>query len=593
MNPSRPAGRRASRPLALLIGCSLISALVSPGAVRAQVLPPAEFGGGVVQNEVLESLQEQGSSDFVIVMSDQADLSPAYSMDWEQRGWFVYNTLKETAGRSQAAVRAVLDAQGVRYESFIAGNEIYVFDGDRTVLNDVLALGGIAAVTAPMEITLAAPRLRLVQPGPQPQANIQAVVSSGVRATGALDYWNTYGLRGEGIRVANIDTGVQYNHPALAESYACYNANPGETRCWSDPTRVCPAGIPCDDEGHGTHTMGTMVGSNSPLLTYNTGVAPGAQWIACKGCAGSSCSGVHLSACADWLLAPGGNPSNRPQVVNNSWGGSSGGGNAWFRSKVIAWRASGIFPVFAAGNYGVNGCSSLVSPGDYPESFAVAAYDDYNGLVAGFSSRGPASAALGAQPYTKPNLTAPGVFINSAEPNNLWGWRSGTSMAAPHAAGAVALLWSCAPALAGQIDATFQALQQTAATPPANLVCGTLPAGQGNYVYGYGYLDARRAGQQFCPMSSVQGTVRTAVGNQPLPNAFVTLTWIGVPRSTQTDLSGFYTRSVVASTYTVSAYAPGYCAASRQQVVTANTTATVNLSLNECANSLYLPMVRR
>ncbi len=592
MNPYQPAARRLSRPLTIMIWCTVFVMLFSPGAARAQVLPPAESGGGIVQNEVLQSLQAQGSSDFIIVMSEQADLSLAYGMDWEQRGWFVYNTLRETAQRSQADVRAVLDAHGARYQSFVAGNEIYVHNGDPAVLNGALAVGGIAAVMAPVEISLAVPRLRLVQPGPQPQAQPQAVTAWGIQYSGAPGFWDAFGLRGEGIRVANIDTGVQYDHPALAESYACANANPGETRCWSDPTRVCPAGIPCDDEGHGTHSMGSMVGSNSPLLAYNVGMAPGAQWIACKGCAGSSCSGVHLFACADWLLAPGGSPNNRPQVVNNSWGGARGGGNAWFRSKVVAWRASGIFPVFAAGNYGAYGCSSLVSPGDYPESFAVAAHDG-GGLVAYFSSRGPANALLGTQPYTKPNLIAPGVSIVSAQPNNQWGWRSGTSMSAPHAAGAVALLWSCAPALQGQIDATFQALQQTAGAPPANLTCGTLPAGQGNYTYGYGYLDAWRAGQQFCPMGGIQGAVRTAIGNQPIPNAFVSMNWIGVPRSTQTNLSGFYARNVVASTYTVSAYAPGYCAASRQQTITANATATVNLNLSECPNSLYLPMVRR
>ncbi|MEW6650763.1 MAG: S8 family serine peptidase [Chloroflexota bacterium] len=591
MNLSKSTRKPGIRLVFRLFCLAALLSLALMGTARAQGLPPPESGGGVVQNEVLQSLQEQGSSDFIIVMSEQADLSPAHGMDWEQRGWFVYNTLKETAERSQAAARAVLDAQGVRYQSFIAGNEIYVYDGDPAALNGVLALGGIAEVIAPVQISLAAP-FRLVQPAPLPQTELQSAIPWGIDYSGAPDFWASFGLRGEGIRVASIDTGAQYDHPALAGSYACAGGSPGDARCWRDATNVCLAGIPCDDQGHGTHTLGSMVGSDDPSLPYNAGMAPGAQWIACKGCAGSTCSGAHLSACADWLIAPDGNPNNRPQVVNNSWGGSSGGGNAWFRARVVAWRASGIFPVFAAGNYGANGCSSLVSPGDYPESFAVAAHDS-GGRVAYFSSRGPASAALGAQPYTKPNLIAPGTGVISAEPGSQWGWRSGTSMAAPHVAGAVALLWSCAPALKGQMDATVQALQQTARTPPADLTCGTLPAGQGNFAYGYGYLDAWNAGQQFCPMGGIQGTVRTLAGNQPLPNAFVALTWIGAPWNTQTNPSGFYSKTVVASTYNVTAFAPGYCAASRQQVVTANDTVSVNLNLMECPNSLYLPVVRR
>jgi subtilisin family serine protease len=101
--------------------------------------------------------------------------------------------------------------------------------------------------------------------------------------------------------VASIDTGVQWDHPALINSYKC-QANPNDPACWYDPTGTCPSG-PCDNNGHGTATMGPIVGDDDPAILYQVGLAPGAQWIACKGCSSSACSDVDLIACADWILA--------------------------------------------------------------------------------------------------------------------------------------------------------------------------------------------------------------------------------------------------------------------------------------------------
>ncbi|GIV64345.1 MAG: hypothetical protein KatS3mg045_1684 [Bellilinea sp.] len=566
-------------------GVVIVFLLTVSGAALAQDLPPAS-SGVEVQSEVLQTLAEDGRADFILVMAEQPDLSAAYEMDWEARGWYVYNTLKETAERTQAPVIAALEAAGVRYQSFIAGNEIYVFDGSRAVLTSALWAGEIQEVRAPVEITLAAPRFELIQPGPAPQNLIQTT-AWGLADTHALDFWTQFGLRGEGVRVASIDTGAQWDHPALREAYACKD-NPSSPACWRDATALCPSSLPCDDHGHGTHTIGTMIGSDSPTVSERVGMAPGTQWIACKGCNSASCSGLHLAACADWLLAPGGNPNNRPQVVNNSWGGP--GGNLWFAVKVDAWRAAGIFPVFSAGNDGDKGCSSLNSPGDYPQSFSVAAHSQ-SGLIASFSSRGPSTIA--GQPYTKPNLSAPGVSILSAWPGNAWVYSSGTSMAAPHVAGAAALLYSCAPALRGNMTALFELLQQTADPPIFSGSCGTPDGGLSNYTYGYGYLNVLRAGQAACPIGQVQGNVRALSTSQPIPNSRVVLTWIGTPRQLVADLAGFFQTSVVAQTYQVTAWAEDFCAATRQVRVSQGNTTSVDLSLIECPNHLFLPLINR
>lgn len=199
---------------AVLSGMVLVLLFTVGGAALAQDLPPTA-GGVEVQSEVLQTLAEEGRADFILVMAEQADLSAAYEMDWETRGWFVYNTLKETAERTQAPVIAALEAAGVRYESFIAGNEIYVYDGSRAVLNQALVAGEIQEVRAPVEITLSVPRFELVQPGPAPQNQIQAT-AWGIGDARAPDFWAQFGLRGEGVRVASIDTGAQWDHPLCA-----------------------------------------------------------------------------------------------------------------------------------------------------------------------------------------------------------------------------------------------------------------------------------------------------------------------------------------------------------------------------------------
>src|SRR5206468_1046938 len=198
------------------------------------------------------------------------------------------------------------------------------------------------------------------------------------------------------IVVANIDTGVQFDHPALVRQYRGNNGDGtfDHNYNWFDPASVCgfPSVAPCDNVFHGTHTMGTMVGDDG--AGNQIGVAPAARWIAAKGCESDSCTVASLLAAGQWVLAPtdlnGQNPRPdlRPHIVNNSWGGGSG--DPFFQSTVQAWVAAGMFPAFANGNNGQFGCGSASSPGDYPESYGVGAYD-INNTIAFFSGRGPSA----------------------------------------------------------------------------------------------------------------------------------------------------------------------------------------------------------
>ncbi len=364
-------------------------------ALVAGLLPLTVAATPVAQAEIEPALLAQlndGRANFFVRMSVQADLSAAKGMDWTTRGQYVYDSLLEVARATQAPVIDYATRHNLDYTSFFNGNEVYIRGGDLAVAQDLAAIPGVA--------DLYLERIYYVDPIISGDAAPEYTKDWGLTDINADDVW-ALGYEGAGIKVANIDTGVQYNHPALDQAFAC-PGDPGNAACWRDPSNICSGGTACDNNGHGTHTMGTMVGDNDPSLTYWVGMAPDATWIACKGCETNSCSSYALNTCADWILAPGGNAANRPNVVNNSWGG--GGGDNWYLTKVNNWRAAGIFPAFSAGNSG-SSCGTLGSPGDYQQSFASAAHANGR-TIASYSSRGPS--AYGHDPYTKPNISAPG-----------------------------------------------------------------------------------------------------------------------------------------------------------------------------------------
>ncbi len=479
--------------------CILLLAMLwlsQPFSINAMQPPPewAESNLEKVEVSVLQALSYSHTTDVVITLSEKANLDAAYLIrDWEERGWYVYNSLRETADRSQKPIIALLEKQGVSYQAFYAGNEIAVFDADAETLALLNGESAVAHIRSPRTIDLD-PQDSVLAQSP---AYTTDSLAWGIKDTKADAFWVEFGRQGEGVIVANIDTGIQWNHPGLDQAYRCAD-DPASPACWYDPSDICPGDFPCDNNGHGTHTMGIMVADDDPQLMYQAGMAPGATWIACKGCESNTCSDTALNACADWILAPDGDPANRPHIVNNSWGDV--GWDDWYLEKVQTWLAAGIFPAFSAGNSGSQGCSSLGSPGDYQEVFSSANHKQ-DRLIADTSSRGPSE--FGDVPYTKPNISAPGTFICSAVPNSTWtcGY-SGTSMASPHSAGAVALLWSCSPDLVGMISDTMDLLQNTAAEAPVGN-CGAPPEGEGNYTYGYGYLDVLAAGLQACEGTSL------------------------------------------------------------------------------------------
>ncbi len=301
----------------------------------------------------------------------------------------------------------------------------------------------------------------------------------------ANEVWDL-GYDGTGVVVGSLDSGVDWTHPALKNKWRGYDPSTGTTNAngnWFDP--VYNASLPADSDQHGTHVMGTMVGQEANG-SNKIGVAPGARWISARvfNTAGSTTDAILLSA-AQWMLAPGGNPDNAPDVVNNSWGGGAGIDD-WYRDAVRAWRAAGIVPVFSAGNQRAGEPApwpgSISCPANYPESFAVAA-TDRNDIRASFSKLGPS-------PYDesliKPNISAPGSGIRSSIPGGYEGGWGGTSMSAPAVSGTAALLLSANASLT--VEDIENIIQDTARA----LTDSTYPTAP-NYGYGHGMVDAFEA----------------------------------------------------------------------------------------------------
>jgi subtilisin family serine protease len=526
-----------------------------------------------VEPGVLAAIAANGQATFWAILSEKADLKKAPGIqNRTARGTYVMERLMKVADESQAGLRALLTKQGVPHKSFWVMNAIRITAG-QAVLLQVAADPGVKQILADRVYQIPDP----IKGKQEPTVN---TVEWGIDRINAPQVWSTFGDRGDGIVVANIDTGVQFDHSALVRQYRG-NLGGGSfdhNYNWFDPSNVCgsPSLAPCDNVGHGSHTMGTMVGDDGDPGPNQIGVAPHARWIAAKGCESNSCSSGALLAAAQWILAPtdlnGQNPRPdlRPDIVNNSWGG--GPGDPWYQASVDAWIASGIFPQFSNGNAGP-GCNTSGSPGDYPQSYSAGAFD-INNNIAGFSSRGPS--AFGGE--LKPNIAAPGVSVRSSVPGNSYASFSGTSMASPHVAGTVALMWSVAPVLVGDIAQTRAILDDTAVDTFDGQCGGTA---DDNNVWGEGKLDAFAAvdASPTQPTGTLTGTVTAAGSGNPIAGAKVRA--VGpVTRETFTDAAGTYNLTLVVGAYDVTASAFGYLSQTANGVViTDGGTTTQNFAL--------------
>ncbi|PIR22237.1 MAG: peptidase S8 [Deltaproteobacteria bacterium CG11_big_fil_rev_8_21_14_0_20_45_16] len=458
---------------------------------------------------------EGKAASILVVLKEQADLSDASQLESkEEKGRYVYDELRELALKTQSGLIDLLDAESLDYTRLYILNAIAVYNPKADQIAAIAARDDVARIIPDPNIKMPAlpPETDMLNP-------ILALLSDSnagdnIAFTEAEKVWNETGVRGEGIVVAGQDTGVEWDHPALIQQYRGSNTTlVNHNYHWFDAIRFqvsasksrCPynSTVPCDDGDHGTHTMGTIVGSDGDENLI--GMAPEAKWIACRNMDDGVGRPQFYIECFQFFLAPHpvngnplteGDPDLAPHVINNSWGCPENGANNEgcagdeMRPVLAAMKAAGIMVVVSAGNDG-SACSTI---NDQPASisdlsFSVGAYAHRTSEIAKFSSRGPSLLDGGIGP----DVVAPGVSIRSAVPGHKYeqAWWSGTSMAGPHVAGLVALMWSANPALIGKVDETGDLIRHSSKGMYDSNLCGTddwkaIP----NNTYGYGIINA-------------------------------------------------------------------------------------------------------
>src|SRR6266478_4506005 len=462
---SRPSRWRRIFCSLFLIAAAVaaIGAIASSRAIGNQqgaAVSSPPYAANKIAPWVMEHTANGQQAEFFVVVADQADLSGAANLPTKaEKGRFVYETLLSKAQTTQEPILQWLRDRAIEHQSFYIVNAILV-KGNRELAETLAARPDVARVEGNPLIHNDLPQPERAEEAPSQPATIEP----GINYTHAPQVW-ALGFTGQNIVVASADTGVRWTHNALKPHYRGWDGVTADHDYnWHDSIHsgggVCgpDSPQPCDDFFHGSHTTGTAIGADGGA--NQIGMAPGAKWIGCRNMDQGVGTPARYIECMQFFLAPypvgggQGDPTKAPDITINSWGcpTSEGCSVNTLQAAVEAQAAAGIMMVVAAGNSGPN-CSTVQDPPSFYEaSYTVGALNTGTDTIASFSSRGPVT--IDGSNRIKPDITAPGTNTRSAwnSCDSCYGFASGTSMATPHIAGAMALLWSAIPSLKHNIS---------------------------------------------------------------------------------------------------------------------------------------------
>ncbi len=488
----------------LLFAAALAAALgavASSRAVSGPKSPERLAAERKISSWVVGHTQGGSQAEFIIVLNDQADLSGAAALKMKaEKGRFVRDALYNKSRATQGPILKIIEARGLEHRAFYIVNAIWV----KGRAEDVMALAeraDVARVEGNPEVRNYPNPLPAI-PAADPDPDAPATIEQGIAYTNAPGVWAT-GFLGQGVVVGDGDTGFRWTHNAIKPHYRGWDGITADHNYnWHDAIHtgggICgpDSPQPCDDLGHGSHTMGTSIGDDGG--GNQVGMAPAAKCIGCRNMDQGNGTPARYMECFEFFLAPypiggtpaQGDPSKAPDITTNSWEcpASEGCSATTLQATVEAQRAAGIMCVVAAQNSGPS-CSTVQNPpGIYDAAYSIGALNNGTDTIASFSSRGPVTAD--GSNRLKPDLSAPGTNVRSSynSSDTSYAFLSGTSMATPHVAGAVALLWSAHPELKNNIPATEDILNASAHHILSNECTIGSPTTPNN-TYGNGRLD--------------------------------------------------------------------------------------------------------
>src|SRR6266480_4446463 len=333
-----PDRRSASSRLRILLCLFLLIAasIAVVGAIGSShsVIPrfePAGLYAGKIAPWLVEHTADGQQAEFFIVLADQADVSGAAALHTKaEKGRYVYDALWNKSQITQEPILQWLRARGIEHRSFYIVNAILV-KGTRKIADALAARVDVARIEGNPHIQNPLPVPNgFVESPPQPQK--PETIEPGIQYTHAPDVW-ALGFRGQGVTVAEADTGERWTHNALKPHYRGWNGVTADHNYnWHDSIHNSvgnPCGndspFPCDDLGHGSHTTGTAIGDDG--MGNQIGMAPGAKWIGCRNMDSNTGTPARYIECMEWFLAPyplnctpnEGDPTKAPDITINSW----------------------------------------------------------------------------------------------------------------------------------------------------------------------------------------------------------------------------------------------------------------------------------